>query len=226
MSDRSPALESSISIAPALAGYVEAVTENAALGWVWSPGRSDKVSVELRLGTQIVSCAIAGDLREDLARSGIGDGRHAFTLPVPAELRPRVRELRVFALTEGGIATALDAPAAANAVADGATAQLLRGMEVILGSQRLMHRNLQAALLQKGPSVSASLADVTTAQVGLQEQIATFELFAVRLEQALLARETTATVPVAGRALVVVTGVSGLALVTACVALGRVMLGN
>ena len=56
-------------------GYVEAVTEIAALGWVWRSGFDERLTVELRLGDQTIGQARADGLREDLARSGIGDVR-------------------------------------------------------------------------------------------------------------------------------------------------------
>src|SRR5579875_3013391 len=100
---------SASSVAPAVIGYVEAVTEAAALGWVWTPGSDERLAVELRRGEETVSRATADELRDDLGRSGIGDGRHAFTLPIPDALRPNRADLRVFAL-RGGEAVPLDAP--------------------------------------------------------------------------------------------------------------------
>ena len=84
---------------PAVTGYVEALTATAALGWAWTPGQAEPLKVELRLGAQVVAEAVADGLRPDLARSGIGEGRHAFTLKTPEALRPRLAELRVFART-------------------------------------------------------------------------------------------------------------------------------
>lgn len=207
-----------------MVGYVEAVTETAALGWVWRPGLQERLTVELRLGAQTVAHCVADGMREDLARSGIGDGRHAFTLPIPSEVRPRASELRVFAVREGEAAVALDAPPPPDATGD-RLAQLQRGVDMLIGSQRLMHRNLQAALLQQTPSFATSLADIAAAQAGLQESIATFELFAVRLEQALAARDAPPGGVQPRRGFAALAGLSSLALVASCWALYRVMLG-
>ena len=97
----------------AVVGYVEAVTDAAILGWAWCPGRPDKLTIDLRVGSQSVAQCVADGMRDDLARSGIGDGRHAFTLPIPDEFRRRADELRAFALLENGAAIPLDAPPAA-----------------------------------------------------------------------------------------------------------------
>lgn len=206
-------------------GYVEAMTETAALGWAWRPGLQERLAVELRLGARTVAQGVADGMREDLARSGIGDGRHAFTLPIPDEARGRASELRVFAVRDGEAAVALDAPPAPDASAD-RFAQLQRGVDMLIGSQRLMHRNLQAALLQQAPSMATPLADIAAAQARLQESIATCELFAVRLEQALTARDAPAKAAQPRPALAAVAGLSSLALVVSCWALYRVMLGG
>ena len=97
---------------------------------------------------------------------------------------------------------------------------------MLIGSQRLMHRNLQAALLQQGPSTTDSLAEIAAAQARLQDSIATFELFAVRLEQAVSAREQPSAPTAPPRVYAVVVGVSGMALLVSCVALWRAVLGG
>ena len=169
----------------AVAGYVEAVTANAVLGWVWAPGRAETLGVELRLGAEVVARSVADELREDLARNGIGDGRHAFTLAVPEEARGRLSELRVFALDLGGGAVALGQPPAEDGVGE-RLAHLHRGMEMLVGSQRVLHRNLQAALLARGED-GAAVSEIAAAQAGLKEGIATLELFVMRLEEKLSA---------------------------------------
>lgn len=205
-------------------GYVEAVTDTAALGWVWRQGRDEKLKVELRLGEQTVAQACADGMREDLARSGIGDGRHAFTLSIPERMSSQASELRVFAIIDGQAAIALDAPPPAETSVD-PLADLQRGVGMLIGSQRLMHRNLQAALLQQTPSFTTALAEIAATQASLQENIATFELFAIRLEAALAARESPAGTIPARRGLLVATAISSLALLGSCWALYRVMLG-
>ncbi len=174
---------------PSVAGYVEAVTANAALGWAWTPGQAEPLTVELRLDAE----AVADGLRPDLARSGIGTGRHAFTLKTPEALRTRLAELRVFARTADGAAVPLGSVPAEDGVAE-RLVQLSRGMEMLIGSQRVLHRNVQAALLaapqgsmEPGVQPGASVADVAAAQAALAESVATLELFVARLEQGMAA---------------------------------------
>ena len=207
-----------------LIGYVEALTESAALGWAWYPGSTERVTVELRHGEQILGQSRADGMREDLAGNGIGDGRHAFALPVPEAMRSRVSELRVFAVRDGEAAIALDAPPPADPTSD-RFAHLQRGLNMLVSSQRVMHRNLQSALLQQSPSLKTALADIAAAQAGLQESIATLELFAVRLETSLANREMPTQAAPARHGLLAVAAVSGLALISSGVALCRIMLG-
>lgn len=209
--------------APSIVGYVEAVTDTAALGWTWRPGTDAKLAVELRLNGQIVAKSVANGLREDLARSGIGDGHHAFTLPIPEAVRPRSSELSVFAIGDDGVAVALNTPPGQDVSADG-LGSLQRGVDMLIGSQRLMHRNLQVALQQQ-PSVVNALGDIAAAQTNLRENIATFELFAIRLEQALAAREAPGSSAPARRSLAVVTAIASVALLSSCWALWRTVVG-
>ena len=180
------ALAPAVTAQAAVAGYVEAATETSVLGWAWVPGHGAPLRVELRLGEAVLSEAVADELRDDLARSGIGDGRHAFTLPVPDTHRARLAELRVVVRAPDGAAVPLGAPPAEDGLAE-TLAKLGRGMEMLVGSQRVLHRNLQAALLArtepaKGPGDPARV----------EEEIATLELFVVRLEQALAASRPAA----------------------------------
>lgn len=205
-------------------GYVEALTETAALGWAWRSGLDERLVVELRLGEQALVRGCADSMRDDLARSGIGDGRHAFTLPVPEAMRGRTHEMRVFVVRDGEAAIALDAPPPSDPSAE-RLVHLQRGVDMLIASQRLMHRNLQAALLQQTPSLTTALADIAAAQAGLQESIATVELFAVRLEEASNHREVPVVAAPAQRGLMAVAAISGLALLGSGWALCRVMLG-
>ena len=188
---------------PAVAGYVEAITATAAMGWAWTPGQAEPLTVELRLGAEVVAQAVANGLRPDLARSGIGEGRHAFTLKLPEAVRGRLAELRVFARTADGAAVPLGSVPAEDGIAE-RLVQLSRGMEMLIGSQRVLHRNVQAALLA-GPqagaqpgATAASVAEVAATQASLVESVATLELFVARLEQgmaAMAAQRTRAAQP-------------------------------
>lgn len=173
---------------PAVTGYVEAITATAAMGWAWTPGQAEPLTVELRLGAEVVAEAVADGLRPDLARSGVGEGRHAFSLKIPDAVRGRLGELRVFARTADGAAVPVGTVPAEDGIAE-RLVQISRGMEMLIGSQRVLHRNVQAALLAAPqPGVAAaSAAEVAATQASLVESVATLELFVTRLEQGMAA---------------------------------------
>ena len=207
---------------PTVTGYVEAMTATAALGWVWTPGDAEPLTVELRLAQQVVGQAVADEMREDLARSGIGSGRHAFTLPVPESFQPRLTELRVYARTKEDKLVPLGAPPAENGVAE-RLANIQRALEMVIGSQRLLHRNQQAALLKQDGTTP--LAEIAATQTALQEGIDTLEIIVARLEQALAAHPAAAQPAPRHIALAGVAATALLALLASLWALARTMLG-
>ena len=206
---------------PAVTGYVEAMTATAALGWAWMPGSTAPLPVELRLGPDLIAEAVADQPREDLQRSGIGEGHHAFRLPVPETVRARLQELRVVARTPDGGSIPLNRPPVEDGVSE-RLAQLARGMEVLVGSQRVLHRNVQAALLA-GPGGIEPQAGTSTTQAALADGFATLELFVVRLEQALSGMAPPPAPAQPRWVLATVAFVAAMALVASVVALIHVM---
>jgi hypothetical protein len=177
-------------VAPALpevVGYVEAVTVDRILGWAWAPASAElRAAVELRLGDTVVANTVADLPRADLAASGIGDGRHAYDIEIPPEIRDRSAELRVFARVGDGQAMPIGAPPAADGLSEQVT-KLLRGVDMLLNSQRLIHRNLQTALTgakdAEPEPVSAALARITDLHTGTEAQLSAVERFVVRLDE-------------------------------------------
>lgn len=65
-------------------GHVDAVLGTTIKGWCWhphDPGRA--LQVRALVDGREVACADADEARGDLVNAGIGDGRHAFSLPMP-----------------------------------------------------------------------------------------------------------------------------------------------
>jgi hypothetical protein len=186
-----------VSEAAEIHGYVEVMTPTQVLGWAWAPRTPDRrVTVQAVLGDAVVAEAPADREREDLAGNGIGDGRHAFELKLPDTARSRLQELRVVGRTASGGTIPLGVPPSAESVEDRLN-RLQRGVDALVASQRVLHRNLQAALTAPRPGEGAS--DITSVQEQLGKQMATLELFAMRIEER-LALPTTLPAPQFSRA--------------------------
>jgi hypothetical protein len=64
---------------PAIVGYIDRIDGTRVSGWAWDRNQPDvAVDVEIRIGTRTVATVRADRLRKDLARSGTGNGYHAF----------------------------------------------------------------------------------------------------------------------------------------------------
>lgn len=207
---------------PDVAGYVEAVTADRVLGWAWCPRSPGlRAGVELRLGDDVVARALADLPRADLASSGIGDGSHAFSLAIPEPCQGRASELRVFAQAGDGVPVAIGPPPAAEALSD-QVGRMMRGLDVLVGSQRVLHRNLQAALTARPDGMAEQLLRLASAQAAMAEQLADVERFVVRLDKHLAAApQPGAKPPGVPRAALWALAVAGCALVTAVVGLVR-----
>jgi hypothetical protein len=216
---------------PEVVGYVEAVAADRLLGWAWAPVTPDlRAAIELRLGDTVVARTVADLPRADLETNGIGDGRHAYNVTIPPEYRDRTAELRVFARIGDGPAVPIGATPAADGLADQVT-KVMRGMDTLLNSQRLIHRNLQAALTARpaapdtdAETVSATLAKMSEMQAATIEQISSVERFVMRLDEHLARLSPAATKSTAARiprVAILALGVSGMALVVSVVELVR-----
>lgn len=222
---------------PGVVGYVEAVTADRILGWAWTPAAPElRTTIELRLGDTVVAHTVADLPRADLASNGIGDGRHAYEIAIPSEIRPRAAELRVFARAGDAAAVPIGATPAADGLSDQVT-KLMRGMDALVNSQRLIHRNLQAALTARpaemqadGEPTSAVLARMAEMQAETAEQLATVERFVMRLDEhlsrlspaALQSAPAAVSVP---RAAIWALGVAGTAFAVSIVGLVRSLVG-
>jgi molybdenum cofactor biosynthesis enzyme MoaA len=90
---------------PAVSGYIDKAEHSTVMGWVWNSDHPDqRLTVDAYLGAKIVGSAVADQLRPDLARAGIGDGRHGFSCYLqprglanrPIDIQLKVRETGSF----------------------------------------------------------------------------------------------------------------------------------
>ena len=71
-------------------GVVDNIAAGRVFGWAWNPSEpAERVTIELRLGQQIVAQTLAAHERADLKGAGIGDGCHAFEHPIGDHPDPR-----------------------------------------------------------------------------------------------------------------------------------------
>jgi hypothetical protein len=76
----------------AFAGSIERAGADRLEGWCWCPDRPDeRVTVEILLDDEKVAELVANLFRRDLARAGLGDGRHAFVLHADGRALDRER---------------------------------------------------------------------------------------------------------------------------------------
>ena len=199
---------------PEVVGFVEAVTDARVLGWAWAPrSPAEPVTVELRLGDTVIAEAASDLPREDLARNGVGDGRHAFELPVPEAHRGRASELTVHARRAGGGAVLLGMPAPPGGVGERLD-QLQAAVGAVINSQRLLHRNIQAALLRRAEQDGSG---DHAAHAALADQVTALQVFMGRLDERLAALRAPPVSPAGwSRA---TAGALGLAATALCVSI-------
>lgn len=87
----------------AIQGLIDNVEPGRLFGWAWNQANpNERLQIELRLGPDVAASTTASSHRPDLAGSGIGDGRHAFDLPLTPSILERRAEISVVAISENG----------------------------------------------------------------------------------------------------------------------------
>lgn len=165
-------------------GVIDNATTDRLYGWAWDanhPGA--RLKVELRLAGEVVANTIADFVRPDLARSGVGDGCHAFEFPLIPSWIERRAELTAVAFGVDGaeypiamrIRRPEDGPAAA--------AQITRAVEGLLAEQQAVRAEF-AALRDRANALpdAASVAAIGAAQDELARKVEQLELWLTRLD--------------------------------------------
>jgi hypothetical protein len=84
---------------PHFASKIEHADSTAISGWIWDKNDADaEVHIDLWDRDRYVMASPANQFRQDLVGAGYGNGRHAFNIPTPAQLRdqrPHVIHLRI-----------------------------------------------------------------------------------------------------------------------------------
>ncbi|TDH64421.1 hypothetical protein E2C06_00295 [Dankookia rubra] len=176
-------------------GVIDNATPDRLYGWAWDFGHpAHRVRVVLRIGGETLAEARADGARPDLAKAGIGDGCHAFELPLRPEWRDRLAELAVVAFGDDGreypIAVRLprQSTPASNA--------MQRTMEGVIAEQRDLRRELVALRERTGQQDGERQAEVPAIDA-LQTRVQHLELWLTRLDTRLAELTVLAPPPAA-----------------------------
>src|SRR5207302_814544 len=87
-----------------LQGYIDEASSSRITGWVWNPQQPDSpITLDLADGDTRLARVMANQYRSDLRQAGIGDGRHAFAVPLGEELLPSARNVLHLRCAETGM---------------------------------------------------------------------------------------------------------------------------
>lgn len=173
---------------PEVQGLVDRAMPDRLYGWAWnasSPG--ERVAVELRLGDAPVARAMADLARHDLEKAGVGDGRHAFELPLEAEWTRRASELSVVVRTADGVATPIPMRVRRQAPETSLPATgLQRALDgLAAGQERVAAQVADLAARLPGPEERDAVRALVAAQAALSERLDTLALWLARLDERL-----------------------------------------
>lgn len=171
-----------------LRGLVDNVAADKLYGWAWNAAAPDeRVAIELRLGHATLHRTIADFARADLAKAGIGDGSHAFEIPLEPEWVQRRAELAVIARaadgTEAPMPMRVPRPAAEDRAEPASPQRLL---EAVAAGQRRLHEELRV-IAARVPEAGerAALEALDRGQTALNERLDALSLWLARLDERL-----------------------------------------
>jgi hypothetical protein len=177
-------------------GYIDAVEPDRIFGWAWNTSDpSERLSIEIRQGEQLIVRLEANQPRPDLVANGVGDGRYAFVANIPAIAEiDRAAPVTVLAITADG-ATSIELkrqsaapnPAAVSAVVLGeirARDQRLQGQLKQLVSVAKERGGLDQSLNER---IAQSLEKLDTALPELDHRLEAMEVFQLRFDTLLQA---------------------------------------
>jgi hypothetical protein len=166
-------------------GLVDNAINTRLYGWAWNASRpEERVIVELRLGEDTVATTVADRDRHDLAKAGVGDGRHAFELPLRPEWLQRRSELSVVVRTDDGS----EAPIAlrvrrADVDPNGSVQRVL---EATAQAHRQLREELQRiAGRVPGGEQEDAIRTLAAGQAALAEKLETLTLWLLRMDERL-----------------------------------------
>jgi hypothetical protein len=162
-------------------GVIDNMTPDRLYGWACDFARpAERVRVVLRIAGEALAEAVADGARPDLAEAGIGDGCHAFELPLLPAWRDRLKALSVVGIGADGheFAIAVRLPRREEAPGGRALPRLVEG---VIAEQRDLRQELLALRDRAGQLPEPGALEEIRVRVG---QI---ELWLARLDARLAA---------------------------------------
>lgn len=177
-------------------GLVDNATADRIYGWAWTPAVPERrVPIELRLGDTPVARTVADFARPDLAKAGIGDGCHAFELPLEPDWIRRRAELTVVGRLPDGSAQPIPMRVRRN-VAEGLPAGLQRGLDALAAGQNRLAEQVHAlAARLPGEEDRDAVRALARTQAELTERLQTLAIWLTRLDDRLAALPAPAPPP-------------------------------
>jgi hypothetical protein len=201
---------------PAIVGYIDKVDGVRVSGWAWDRNQPDvAVDVEIRVAGKAVATVRADRLRKDLARSGTGNGYHAFDAVLETPIAEADRALvSAIASVEGQPGSIALANRAAEPPTLEATATVVSPppeQQRLLSDLGLVRKAFEdtlkvaaqdireavrgrtlpattdgaAAAASPEPGIAAALEELRARQEELAKQMAALEVFHARFDTAL-----------------------------------------
>jgi hypothetical protein len=203
---------------PAIVGYIDKIDGAKVSGWAWDRNRPDMpIDVDIHIAGKPVATVRADRLRKDLARSGTGNGYHAFEAILDAPVGDAERALvGAVARVEGyaGAIALANRAADPNATADTAMPaapppelqRWLSDLAVVRAAfeqtLKVAAQDIREAVKSRPPAVtdvidagstSAAIEDLRTRQDELSKQLAALEVFHTRFDTVLRTMERPQT---------------------------------
>ncbi len=186
--DTAPALQRP-DAPPALAAEIRGLVDNATpdrlYGWAWNAAAAaERLTVEARLGGVTVHATVADLARPDLAKAGVGDGCHAFEIPLEAEWIRRRSELAIIARA----ADSTEAPVPVRlrrAALEGEDMQ--RTVEALVAGQRRLHEELRVLSARMPDGAGVALQGLAQSHADLQERLEVLAIWLTRVDERLAA---------------------------------------
>ncbi|BCP53279.1 membrane protein [Kaistia sp. 32K] len=177
-------------------GRVDAIDNGRLYGWAFDRSHPNaRMQIIVSLGSQKIAEVTADKLRSDLRRNGVGDGQHAFDIPLPEAVTARQRDLSIVAVSPTGEERILYAPTldeqAAEALIAAPLTRVLEKLEILMAAQRqlqLNQRGVQRAATEgegaaRGTEVPpAQLEHIETTQGEIVNRLSELEIFLMRFD--------------------------------------------